>query len=384
MGAKKILFICGTRPEAIKMAPLIKLAKQQGLWQVIVCATAQHRNMLDQVLEFFAIKPDYDLDLMQPNQNLLELTSIGLVELQKVISETKPDLIFVQGDTTTAFIGALAGFYAQVPIAHIEAGLRSGDKSSPYPEEAYRCLISQLAKFHFTPTQVTCDNLAREFIHANVHIVGNTVIDAMLRGLEILAHSPQDQINYTTRFNFLDPNRKLILVTCHRRESFGEGVINLCSALKYLAENNNDIQILIPLHPNPNIKGIIEQELGGMENISLIQPLEYPAMLWLMKKCYVIITDSGGIQEEAPSLGKPVLVVRDVTERVEAISAGTAKLVGIKERNIIDEATKLLSDESAYKRMADVNNPYGDGTSSDKILSIIAQYFSVDAKGNSA
>jgi UDP-N-acetylglucosamine 2-epimerase (non-hydrolysing) len=365
---QKILFIFGTRPEAIKMAPLIKAFQNNSLFRVKVCVTAQHRSMLDQVLEFFEITPDYDLNLMQPNQSLFDITAIGLKSLEKVLDEFSADLIFVQGDTTSAFIGALAGFYRKIKVAHIEAGLRSDNKYSPFPEEINRKLAGHIADFHFAPTDKAVHNLKNEGITENVWQVGNTVIDALFFGLNLI--EKEDQNKYLDCFAGIDFNKRIILVTGHRRESFGEPFENICNALKEIANKYSDVEIVYPVHLNPNIRKIVNKLLVNISNIHLIEPLSYPYLIWLMSKSYLIMTDSGGIQEEGPSLAKPVLVLREVTERKEGITAGTAKLVGTDKNKIIQEAIALLDKSDEYEKMAKAVNPYGDGTTSQQILNI--------------
>ncbi|TCK04448.1 non-hydrolyzing UDP-N-acetylglucosamine 2-epimerase [Phorcysia thermohydrogeniphila] len=368
----KVLLIFGTRPEAIKMAPLIKeFERYPDRFNVKVCVTAQHREMLDQVLKFFGIEPDYDLNLMKPNQSLFELTANLIKELESVLKDFNPDLIFVQGDTTTAFVGALAGFYNKVKVAHIEAGLRSNNKYSPFPEEVNRVLIGKLADFHFAPTEKAKRNLLKEGIKNNVWVVGNTVIDALLLGLQIIKEQGEEK--YYRYFDFMDFSKKIILVTGHRRESFGEPFRNICFALKELADSFEDVEIVYPVHLNPNVRKPVNEILRGHSRIHLIEPLEYPYLIWLMSKSYLVLTDSGGIQEEAPSLGKPVLVMREVTERIEGIEAGTAKLVGTNKEKIILEAVKLLENQEEYNKMAKAVNPYGDGTASRKILKILME-----------
>jgi UDP-N-acetylglucosamine 2-epimerase (non-hydrolysing) len=370
MKKKKIIFIYGTRPEAIKMAPLIKEFRYyEDRFKVEICLTAQHREMLDQVNEFFDIKADYDLNLMEPNQSLSDLTARCLTGLQSVLIDSKPDLVFVQGDTTTVLAGALAAFYGKIPIAHLEAGLRSGNKYSPYPEEMNRKIASQLSDYHFAPTQAAADNLKNEGIVKNVYLVGNTVIDALHLGLSLIRSNGEDK--YLRFFSFLDQSKKIILVTGHRRESFGEGFDNICLAIKEIAIQYKDIQIVYPVHLNPNVRKPVYNLLAGLPNIFLIDPLDYPYMIWLMNKTYFVLTDSGGIQEEAPALGKPVLVMRDVTERQEGISAGTALLVGTKKETIVHRMEQLLDDKTLYNKMNKAINPYGDGTASKKIVSIL-------------
>ncbi|WP_299455624.1 non-hydrolyzing UDP-N-acetylglucosamine 2-epimerase [uncultured Microscilla sp.] len=362
------LFIFGTRPEAIKMAPLVKQFQKNDHFQAKVCVTAQHREMLDQVLDFFGIQPDYDLNLMQPNQTLFDITAKGLKALEAVLDDCQPDIVFVQGDTTTCFIGGLAAFYKKIKVAHIEAGLRSGNKYSPFPEEINRELTSKVADFHFAPTIKAVQNLALENISSNVHLVGNTVIDALLLGLDILKNDNKIKDS----FQNIDFNKRVILVTGHRRESFGKPFENIASAIKTLAESYRDIEVVYPVHLNPNVRQVVNKTLGDVPNIKLIEPLPYPKLIWLMNQSYLVLTDSGGIQEEAPALGKPVLVMREVTERTEGIDAGTAKLVGTSKEKIIAEASKLLDDAEAYALMSNSVNPYGDGTTSQKVSDILS------------
>lgn len=369
----KLLFIFGTRPEAIKMAPLIKeFKKHTDKFITKVCITAQHREMLDQVLNFFNIKPDFDLNLMKPNQSLFDTSANGLKGLEKVLYEYEPDLIFVQGDTTTAFVGALAGFYRKIKVAHIEAGLRSKNKYSPFPEETNRVLVGHLADYHFAPTERAARNLRGEGIEKNIWIVGNTVIDALFMTLEIIKDRDSEFKKY---FDYIDFNKKIILVTGHRRESFGEPFKEICLSLREIAERR-DVEIVYPVHLNPNVRKPVFEILNGHKNIHLVEPLSYPNLVWLMNKSYLVLTDSGGIQEEAPSLGKPVLVMRDITERVEGIEAGTAKLIGTNKEKLVEEASYLLTNDKEYKRMARAVNPYGDGKSSNRILSIIKSILS--------
>ncbi|MBO8132225.1 MAG: UDP-N-acetylglucosamine 2-epimerase (non-hydrolyzing) [Candidatus Marinimicrobia bacterium] len=368
----KVLFIFGTRPEAIKLAPVIKRLRDNNSFKVEVCVTAQHREMLDQVLEFFNISADYDLNIMTDNQSLFDITASCVKKLEPVLRNSNPDLLIVQGDTTTAFISALAGFYLKKRVAHVEAGLRSFNKYSPFPEEINRVLISHLADIHFAPTKKAKENLLREGIKDNIYIVGNTVIDALFMAVDIVRNDKSKK--YYTYFRQIDLNKKLILVTGHRRESFGEPFKNICYALKEIASNFYDIvEIVYPVHLNPNVRKPVFEILNGIKNIYLIEPLSYDYLVWLMDKSYLILTDSGGIQEEAPSLNKPVLVMRDVTERTEGIEAGTAKLVGTDKSVIVDTVSKLLFDENLYKSMSVAENPYGDGKSSEKIEKIILE-----------
>jgi len=380
----RLLFIFGTRPEAIKLAPLIKeFQKFPDKFDIKICVTAQHREMLDQVLNFFQIKPDYDLNIMESDQNLFEVTSKAIKGLEKVVKEARPDLIFVQGDTSTAFVGALAGFYQKIKVAHIEAGLRSYDKYSPFPEEMNRLLAGQITDYHFAPTKVARQNLINEGISENVYVVGNTVIDALFLTLNVIRNNGIIEKGIINYFNNIIPdfsskllthNSQLILITAHRRESFGEPFKDICRALREIAETYKDsVEIIYPVHPNPNVRKTVYGALCGIKNIHLIEPLDYPHLIWLMSKSHIILTDSGGIQEEAPSLGKPVLVMRDVTEREEGIRAGTAKLVGTDKKRIISEVVRLLDSEDEYKKMANSANPYGDGNASERIVEIVGR-----------
>ncbi|MDH5201995.1 MAG: UDP-N-acetylglucosamine 2-epimerase (non-hydrolyzing) [Nitrospirota bacterium] len=363
--ASRFLFIFGTRPEAIKLAPLIVKLKDVG--NIQVCVTGQHREMLDQVLQFFSIVPDYDLKVMMENQSLLAVTSRSLKLLEKVIKESKPDLIIVQGDTTTTLVGVLAGFYNKIKVAHIEAGLRSFHKFSPFPEETNRVLVSHVADYHFAPTDKAKENLLREGIsEGNIFVVGNTVIDALFMGLDIVNRNEKRFYDY---FTFLNFSKRIILVTGHRRESFGKPFENICYALKEIAQEN--VEIIYPVHLNPNVRGHVYPMLSGIKNIHLVEPLDYPYLIWLMSKSYLILTDSGGIQEEAPSLGKPVLVLRDITERTEGIDEGTALLVGTDKERIVTSVKMLLSNKGKYNKMAKRRNPYGDGRSSLRIRDIV-------------
>ncbi len=364
------MVIFGTRPEAIKFAPLIQqLGKAEGNFRVKVCVTAQHKEMLDQVLQFFRINPDINLHIMKPNQSLFGLTSDSLREIEAEMKNNPSDLVFVQGDTTTALIGALAGFYSGVKVAHLEAGLRSGYKRSPFPEEMNRKLVGQIADYHFAPTPQARLNLHREGIKDNIWIVGNTVVDALFLCLDILRHS--DEQPYYEFFKKVDFSKKILLVTGHRRESFGKPFKNICGALTDIAFLFRDVQIVYPVHLNPKVKDVVHSTLGGIKNIHLMEPLEYNFLVWLMKKSFMVLTDSGGIQEEAPSLGKPVLVMREVTERIEGIDSCTAELVGTERNKIVNAVSSLLTDDSKYQKMAKAINPYGDGKASQKIVEIL-------------
>jgi UDP-N-acetylglucosamine 2-epimerase (non-hydrolysing) len=369
---KKILFVFGTRPEAIKMAPIVKEFKKLNTKFIIkVCVTAQHREMLDQVLEFFEITPDFDLDLMKPGQDLFTLTADVIVSMKPILESYSPDYVFVHGDTTTSTATALAAFYAGVKICHVEAGLRTNNKLSPFPEEMNRQITGRLADIHFAPTEQAKQNLLNEGVKQDCIIVtGNTVIDALLYAkdkVELIDDSQIDSLKH-----ILDNTKDLILVTGHRRENFGDGFVNICQAIKQLALHKN-IQVIYPVHLNPNVQRPVNEILADNENIKLIAPLNYPAFVWLMKKAKIIITDSGGVQEEAPSLGKPVLVMRDTTERPEALEAGTVILVGTNSSEILKQATLLLMDSNLYEKMSKAHNPYGDGKAATKILNYILE-----------
>lgn len=365
----KILFFFGTRPEAIKMAPLIReFQKYPGRFDVKVCVSAQHREMLDQVLGFFQIRPDFDLDIMRQNQDLFDITTEALKGIKNVLARYRPEWLFVQGDTTTTFAGALAAFYEKVKIAHIEAGLRSFNKHSPFPEEANRVLTTHLADLHFAPTGTARNNLLKEGIADDrISVVGNTSIDALFLCLKLIKGKRLADFKSLENINF---DKKVLLVTGHRRESFGGPFENICYALKTLGEDN-DVEIVYPVHLNPNVRRPVFKILKDMPNIHLIEPLDYPSFVWLMNKSYMVLTDSGGVQEEAPSLGKPVLVMRDVTERVEGIKAGTAVLVGTDKDKIIKRTSLLLKSRYGYEKIAKAVNPYGDGGTSRRILRII-------------
>ena len=367
---KKILLIFGTRPEAIKMAPLVKeFQKYQEVFDTRVCVTAQHREMLDQVLDFFEIKPDYDLDLMKPGQNLYGLTATIIESLKPILEEFTPDYVFVHGDTTTTMAACIAAFYSGAKVCHVEAGLRTNNKLSPFPEEINRQVTSRIADYHFAPTRQSKNNLLSENIDEDsIVVTGNTVIDALLESSIKVNKIENSEIEKLK--TIIDTSKKLILVTGHRRENHGQGFINICEALKEIAINNDDVQIIYPVHLNPNVKEPVHKILGGDNSIHLIDPLAYPAFVWLMNESYLIITDSGGVQEEAPSLGKPVLVMRETTERPEAVEAGTVILVGTDMEMIVNECTELLENAERYKTMSTLHNPYGDG----KACKRIAQY----------
>ena len=367
MAITKLLFIFGTRPEAIKMAPLIKAFQKETAFETKVCVTAQHREMLDQVLDFFEIKADYDLNVMKPNQNLYTLTATIITELKTVLEDCNPDFIFVHGDTTTTMAASIAGFYAGAKVCHIEAGLRTFNKYAPFPEEINRKVTGAIADFHFAPTQQAKQNLLREAVEEkNILVTGNTVIDALLESSKRVVNLQDKEID--TLKDIVDSTKKLILVTGHRRENQGEGFIHICEALKKIALQNPEVQIIYPVHLNPNVKEPVYRILSGIENVKLIAPLAYPAFVWLMNQSYLIITDSGGVQEEAPSLGKLVLVMRDTTERPEAVSAGTVILVGTDEQKIVDECEQLLNNQEKYSKMSALHNPYGDGKACKRIV----------------
>jgi UDP-N-acetylglucosamine 2-epimerase (non-hydrolysing) len=364
----KVLFLLGTRPEAIKLAPLIRYFRQCNHFEVKVCSTAQHREMLDQVLGFFQVTTDFDLNVMQPNQSLPDLTAKIIQSFSEmVLSQFKPDWLFVQGDTTTALAGAIAGFYQRVKIGHVEAGLRSQNMDSPFPEEMNRVIISRIAHSHFCPTPRSVQNLALEGIVKNVFQVGNTVIDALLLGKNIMQQTDRD---YSTLFPNVDFSKKVILVTCHRRENFGAPFSSICRALRRIVDENVDCLIVYPVHLNPNILNQARAQLQH-PRIHLVDPLSYPELLWLLDKSFLVLTDSGGIQEEAPSFNKPVIVLRDVTERAESIDAGTAILAGTSTQKIFDESMRLLTDKEHYLRMTAIANPYGDGKATQRIAGIV-------------
>lgn len=368
----KVLTVFGTRPEAIKMAPLVHALAKDPHFEAKVCVTAQHREMLDQVLKLFSIVPDYDLNIMQPGQGLTEITCRILEGLKPVLESFKPDVVLVHGDTTTTMAASLAAFYQRIPVGHVEAGLRTGDLSSPWPEEGNRTLTGHLATYHFAPTETSRQNLLRENIADNrITITGNTVIDALFWVRDRVLNDEALRSELTQRYPFLANGKKMILVTGHRRESFGRGFEQICQALAEIAANNPDVQIVYPVHLNPNVSEPVNRILGHVENVILIEPQDYLPFVWLMNRAWLILTDSGGIQEEAPSLGKPVLVMREMTERPEAVSAGTVCLVGTDSQRIVNEVTRLLHDESAYQAMSRAHNPYGDGQACHRILSAL-------------
>ena len=368
----KVLTVFGTRPEAIKMAPLVHALAKDPHFEAKVCVTAQHREMLDQVLKLFSIVPEYDLNIMQPGQGLTEITCRILEGLKPVLESFKPDVVLVHGDTTTTMAASLAAFYQRIPVGHVEAGLRTGDLSSPWPEEGNRTLTGHLATYHFAPTETSRQNLLRENIADNrIAVTGNTVIDALFWVRDRVLSDEALRNELTQRYPFLANGKKMILVTGHRRESFGRGFEQICHALAEISANNPDVQIVYPVHLNPNVSEPVKRILGHVENVMLIEPQDYLPFVWLMNRAWLILTDSGGIQEEAPSLGKPVLVMRDMTERPEAVSAGTVCLVGTDSQRIVNEVTRLLQDEFAYQAMSRAHNPYGDGQACHRILSAL-------------
>jgi len=352
------------------MAPLVKAFQNDQSFETKVCVTAQHRQMLDQVLDFFEIIPDYDLNLMKPNQNLYSLTADIIDGMKNVLEEFKPDFVYIHGDTTTTMASSIAAFYSGATVCHVEAGLRTQNRRSPFPEEINRQVTSRVSDYHFAPTNTSRENLLREGIGSkDILVTGNTVIDALLYSSERVENLEDLEIEKLK--TLLENDRKLILVTGHRRENHGEGFVNICEALKSVALSNPDVQIIYPVHLNPNVATPVYRLLSNIDNIELIEPLSYPAFVWLMNRAYLIITDSGGVQEEAPSLGKPVLVMRDTTERPEAVDAGTVVLVGTDKAKIINEVQDLLTDEKRYLKMSGLHNPYGDGNACERIVNFV-------------
>ena len=383
----KLLVIFGTRPEAIKLAPVIQALRNQSGIKTVVCVTAQQREMLDQILSVFEIYPDYDLNIMQPNQSLFDVVSRTLVKLRDVLQVEQPHMVLVQGDTTTAFVGALGAYYLQIPVAHVEAGLRTYDKYRPFPEEMNRAFIDSLADLRFAPTEWAKENLLRQGIDPlRISVTGNTVVDALMTITQKLDNPIQSREMVSHLLDGFPPNlatrlfnnsmkSKLVLVTGHRRESFGLGLENICLALKQLVQKNPDIEIIYPVHLNPYVREPVRRILGDLDRIHLIEPLSYVAFVWLMRQVYLILTDSGGIQEEAPSLGKPVLVMRDTTERPEGLEAGVARLVGTEASSIVSAVEQLVDDPRVYRRAAEVTNPYGNGKSSELIVRAIVRWW---------
>lgn len=371
----KVLTVFGTRPEAIKMAPLVHALANDERFDARVCVTAQHREMLDQVLELFKITPDYDLNLMKAGQTLPEVTSRILLELTPVLKDFKPDVVLVHGDTATTFASSLAAYYEQIAVGHVEAGLRTGNIYSPWPEEANRKLTGALTKFHFAPTETSKQNLLTENCsEENVFVTGNTVIDALLMVKSQIEQDTDLSSTLAAQFPFLDESKKLILVTGHRRESFGGGFERICEALAKTAKKHPETQILYPVHLNPNVQEPVNRILADVDNVHLIEPQQYLPFVYLMNRAHIILTDSGGIQEEAPSLGKPVLVMRETTERPEAVSAGTVKLVGTNSMDIITSLTDLLENRDSYAKMSRAHNPYGDGNASRRICDVLLKF----------
>ena len=370
---KKVLTVFGTRPEAIKMAPLVKALEADSRFDAKVCVTAQHREMLDQVLDIFDIKPDFDLDLMKPGQTLPGLTSSILLGMSSVYERFKPDVVLVHGDTATTFATALSAYYQQIPVGHVEAGLRTGNIYSPWPEEANRKLTGAITKYHFAPTETSQQNLLNESVpQDDIFVTGNTVIDALFLANEIIETKQELKVQFESQFDYLIEEKKLILVTGHRRESFGGGFERICESIRQIATNNPDVQVLYPVHLNPNVQEPVKRLLSDLDNVFLIEPQQYLPFVYLMNRAEIILTDSGGIQEEAPSLGKPVLVMRDTTERPEAIEAGTVKLVGTDIELITSQVQMLLDDKEAYKTMSRAHNPYGDGKACQRICDLLA------------
>lgn len=369
----KILSVFGTRPEAIKMAPVVKALAEEPTFDAKVCVTAQHRQMLDQVLELFAIQPDFDLDLMKADQTLGNITGNVLNGMARVFAEWQPDMVLVHGDTTTTLAAALSSYYAKVPVGHVEAGLRTGNKYSPWPEEMNRRLTGALTDVHFTPTEKARENLLHEGIEPEcIYVTGNTVIDALLTVEERIRSDAELLSRLEACFPFLDSQKSLVLVTGHRRENFGSGFENICQAIADIARRD-DVQVVYPVHLNPHVQEPVRRILSGMSNVFLLKPQDYLSFVYLLHRCTLVLTDSGGIQEEAPSLGKPVLVMRDTTERPEALEAGTARVVGTDRDRIVSEVCQLLDDPQAYRAMSEAHNPYGNGTAAQSIAKILKE-----------
>ncbi|STQ74762.1 non-hydrolyzing UDP-N-acetylglucosamine 2-epimerase [Grimontia hollisae] len=373
MTKKRVLTVFGTRPEAIKMAPLVHALNADERFDAKVCVTAQHREMLDQVLALFDITPDYDLNLMKAGQTLNDVTAAILLNLKPVLQEFKPDVVLVHGDTATTFAASLAAYYEQIAVGHVEAGLRTGNIYSPWPEEANRKLTGALATYHFAPTETSKKNLLNEgYVEDAIFVTGNTVIDALLMVKDKIENDSDLKATLAAQYPFLDDDKKLILVTGHRRESFGGGFERICEALAITAQNHPDIQIAYPMHLNPNVREPVNRLLSGFNNVHLIEPQQYLSFVYLMSRAHIILTDSGGIQEEAPSLGKPVLVMRDTTERPEAVLAGTVKLVGTDVAKITAGISLLINDKTTYNEMSLSHNPYGDGSACIRILNFLS------------
>lgn len=372
---KKVSLIFGTRPEAIKLCPLVLELKRHPEFEPHVCVTGQHRQMLDQVLDVFEVIPDVDLNLMQPDQMLAGLTSKAITAVDQYLAQHEPDIVIVQGDTTTSFCAALSAFYRRIPVCHVEAGLRTWNRFSPFPEEVNRVIISRLADLHFAPTQLAKENLLKEGVaEERIFVTGNTVIDALHIAVDKVRQNTPDIPGLPRELMNGQIDKTLVLITAHRRENFGEGFMNICEAISKLAERFNDTAFVYPVHLNPNVREPVFRLLGGMDNVRLIEPLSYLPFVALMNRAKLLLTDSGGVQEEAPSLGKPVLVMRDTTERPEAVDAGTVRLVGTDKRTIIGNVSTLLTDEKAYKVMAKAINPYGDGKACGRIIAALTKW----------
>lgn len=369
----RILTVFGTRPEAIKMATVFKTLNEDPAFDVKLCVTAQHRQMLDQVLDLFDLHPDFDLNLMKPGQDLSDITANVLLGMRDVYAQWMPDIILVHGDTTTTLAASLSAYYARIRVGHVEAGLRTGDKYSPWPEEMNRRITGSITDIHFAPTEKAKDNLLREGTAPDtIHITGNTVIDALLDVVTRVRHDDLLHNRFTKQFDFFDPDKRMVLVTGHRRENFGSGFENICQALAEIAQRG-DVQIVYPVHLNPNVQEPVRRILSGVENVTLIEPLDYLPFVYLMDRSTLLVTDSGGVQEEAPSLGKPVLVMRNTTERPEAVDAGTVRLVGTDQEKIVAEVNRLLDDAEAFESMSRAHNPYGDGHAAERICSVLKQ-----------
>ncbi|HED17727.1 MAG TPA: UDP-N-acetylglucosamine 2-epimerase (non-hydrolyzing) [Gammaproteobacteria bacterium] len=372
----RVMTVFGTRPEAIKMAPVITGLQAAPGVESIICVTGQHRQMLDQVLELFAFEPDHDLDLMKPGQDLFDVTGAVLSGMRDVLRRDRPDIVLVHGDTTTCFATSLAAFYEDIPVGHVEAGLRTGDLRAPFPEELNRSLVARMARFHFAPTETARANLLRENVaDETIYVTGNTVIDALLGVRDRVSALDDDfwieKFGRVLHSRLIDPERRFVLITGHRRENFGKGFIDICAAIRMLAESHPDVDLVYPVHLNPNVLKPVHEILGGLKNVALIEPQDYAPFVWLMNQSDIILTDSGGIQEEAPALGKPVLVMRDVTERPEAVEAGTVRMVGTSVQRIYGSVSELLTDDDVYQTMARAHNPYGDGHAASRIIEVI-------------
>jgi UDP-N-acetylglucosamine 2-epimerase (non-hydrolysing) len=373
--SRKLLLVFGTRPEAIKMAPVVKCLRESDSLQTRVCVTGQHRGMLDQVLKIFDIRPDYDLDIMEPGQDLFSITQAIMNKLPRVIDDFDPDDIVVHGDTTTTFATSLTAFYRRKSVAHVEAGLRTGNLFSPWPEEANRKLTAVLTRDHFAPTELARRNLLSESLPgSSIHVTGNTVIDALYDVVKRIEDDSALKQRLDESFEYLEGSRKIVLITGHRRENLGDGISNICKAVLELSTSFPDFKFVYPVHPNPGVLKPVKKNLSGLGNVHLIAPLDYVPFVYLMNRSYLILTDSGGIQEEAPSLGKPVLVMRDTTERPEAVDAGTVRLVGTDDQMIVSTTSQLIEDASSYNSMSLASNPYGDGLASSRIRAVLESY----------